>query len=75
MITLYTWGTPNGRKPIIMLEELELAYRIEPVNINAHEQFKPEFLALSPNNKIPAMVDDAAEGGALSLFESGAILT
>jgi len=58
-----------------MLEELELDYRVEPVNITQHEQFKPDFLALSPNNKIPAMVDDEAEGGALSLFESGAILT
>jgi len=75
MITLYTWSTPNGRKPIIMLEELEVAYRVEPVNIKKHEQFKPEFLAISPNNKIPAMVDDGAEGGALPLFESGAILT
>jgi GST-like protein len=75
MITLYTWGTPNGRKPIIMLEELELPYRIEPVNIVEHEQFKPDFLAISPNNKIPAIVDDDAEGGQLALFESGAILT
>jgi len=75
MITLYTWGTPNGRKPIIMLEELAQPYRIAPVNISEGKQFSPDFLALSPNNKIPALVDDEAEGGELPLFESGAILT
>jgi GST-like protein len=73
MITLHTWTTPNGRKPVIMLEELGLPYRIVPVNIGKDEQFRPEFLAISPNNKIPAMVDD--EAGPLALFESGAILT
>src|SRR5262249_8035174 len=66
---------PNGRKPIIMLEELDIPYRGNPVNIHEGQQFKPEFLAISPNNKIPAMVDDGAKGGPLSLFESGAILT
>lgn len=75
MITLLTWSTPNGRKPIIMLEELEVPYQVVPVNIKEGEQFRPEFLGISPNNKIPAMVDDGAEGGSLSLFESGAILT
>lgn len=74
MITLYTWGTPNGRKPIIMLEELDIPYQVHPVDIKAGAQFKPEFLAISPNNKIPAMTDDGAKGGPLSLFESGAIL-
>lgn len=73
MITLHTWTTPNGRKPVIMLEELGLPYRIVPVNIGKDEQFRPEFLAISPNNKIPAMVDD--EAGPLALFESGAILS
>ncbi len=75
MITLYTWTTPNGRKPAIMLEELGIPYRVQAVNIGKDEQFAPAFLAISPNNKIPAIVDDEAEGGPLSLFESGAILT
>ena len=74
MIHLYTWGTPNGRKATIMLEELGVPYDIHPVNIAKDEQFKPEFLEISPNNKIPAIADDEADGGALSLFESGAIL-
>jgi GST-like protein len=74
MITLYTWTTPNGRKVSIMLEELGLAYAVKTVNIGKDEQFQPDFLAISPNNKIPAIVDDAAEGGPLALFESGAIL-
>ena len=74
MITLYTWTTPNGRKPIILLEELNIPYRIEAVNLQQNEQFKPEFLAISPNNKIPAMVDEDAGGGSLPLFESAAIL-
>jgi GSH-dependent disulfide-bond oxidoreductase len=74
MITLYTWTTPNGRKVSIMLEELGLAYRTEPVDIGKDEQFAPAFLEISPNNKIPAIVDDEAEGGPLSVFESGAIL-
>lgn len=74
MITLYTWTTPNGRKPTIMLEELEIPYTIKTVNIQKDEQFSPEFLAISPNNKIPAIVDDEAEGGPMPLFESAAIL-
>ena len=76
MIDLYYWGTPNGRKISIMLEELELAYKVIPVNIGRGDQFKPEFLAKSPNNRIPAIVDhEPADGGApLSVFESGAIL-
>ncbi len=74
MITLYTWTTPNGRKIPIALEELGLPYEVVPVNIGKDEQFKPEFLALAPNNKIPAIVDHDAEGGPLPIFESGAIL-
>ncbi len=75
MIDLYTWGTPNGRKASIMLEELGLPYAVHPVNIGRDEQFDPKFLAISPNNKIPAIVDSDGPGGPLSLFESGAILT
>jgi GSH-dependent disulfide-bond oxidoreductase len=75
MITLYTWSTPNGRKIPIMLEECGLPYTVVPVNIGKGEQFAPDFLKVSPNNKIPAIVDDEAEGGPLSVFESGAILT
>ncbi len=75
MITLYTWSTPNGRKIPIMLEECGLPYTVVPVNISKDEQFAPDFLKVSPNNKIPAIVDDEAEGGPLSVFESGAILT
>ena len=71
MIDLYTWTTPNGRKVSIMLEELDLPYRAIPVDINAREQFAPEFLKISPNNKIPAIVDHDA---GFSLMESGAIL-
>ncbi|WP_342119508.1 glutathione S-transferase family protein [Pseudoduganella sp. OTU4001] len=70
MYTVYTWATPNGRKPLILLEELGLPYEVEPINLREHEQFTPAFLAISPNNKIPAIRD-----GALTLFESGAILT
>jgi len=75
MITLYTWSTPNGRKIPIMLEECGLPYSVVPVNIGKDEQFAPDFLRVAPNNKIPAIVDDEAEGGTLSVFESGAILT
>ncbi len=75
MITLHTWSTPNGRKISIALEELGLPYEVAPINIGKDEQFDPAFLALSPNNKIPAIVDHDAEGGPLSIFESGAILT
>jgi GST-like protein len=74
MITLYTWSTPNGRKISIMLEELGWPYEVRPVNIGKDEQFAPDFLKVAPNNKIPALVDDEAEGGPLSIFESGAIL-
>ncbi|HEX6998260.1 MAG TPA: glutathione S-transferase N-terminal domain-containing protein [Gammaproteobacteria bacterium] len=71
MIDLYTWHTPNGRKVSIMLEEVGLPYRVIPVDITAGEQFRPEFLAISPNNKIPAIVDT---GTGISMMESGAIL-
>ena len=75
MIDLYSWPTPNGHKIHIMLEECGLPYRVHPVNISANEQFKPEFLAISPNNKIPAMVDsDGPDGKPMSVFESGAML-
>jgi GST-like protein len=75
MIEVYSWATPNGHKVHIMLEECGLAYRVIPVDIGAGDQFKPEFLAISPNNKIPAIVDpDGPEGQPISLFESGAIL-
>ncbi|HBK47525.1 MAG TPA: thiol:disulfide oxidoreductase [Xanthomonadaceae bacterium] len=76
MIDLYYWPTPNGHKVTLFLEEAGLDYRIHPVNIGAGDQFTPEFLAISPNNKMPAIVDrDPAGGGApLSVFESGAIL-
>jgi len=75
VIDLYTWSTPNGRKVSIMLEECALAYRVHPVNIGKGEQFTPEFLALNPNNRIPAIVDsEGPDGKPLPLFESGAIL-
>jgi len=75
MIDLYTWSTPNGRKVSIMLEECALAYRVYPINIGKGEQFAPEFLAINPNNRIPAIVDPGGpEGKPLKLFESGAIL-
>ena len=74
MIDLYTWTTPNGRKASIMLEEIGLPYRVNPVNIAKDEQFDPHFLAISPNNKIPAIVDHDAPGGPQKVFESGAIL-
>jgi GST-like protein len=74
MISLHTWATPNGRKASILLEELALPYEVVMVNIGRNEQFSPAFLAISPNNKIPAIVDHDAEGGPLAVFESGAIL-
>ncbi|AUT01113.1 thiol:disulfide oxidoreductase [Nostoc sp. CENA543] len=76
MIDLYYWTTPNGHKITIFLEEVGLPYNIIPVNIGAGDQFKPEFLAISPNNRIPAIVDNEPIGGdeAISVFESGAIL-
>jgi GSH-dependent disulfide-bond oxidoreductase len=75
MIDLYTWPTPNGHKIHIMLEETGLPYRVFPINIGAGEQFEPAFLKISPNNKMPAMVDTEGPGGKpLSMFESGAML-
>lgn len=76
MIELYYWTTPNGHKITIFLEETGLPYRVVPVNIGAGDQFKPEFLAVAPNNRIPAIIDtEPADGGPpVSLFESGAIL-
>jgi GST-like protein len=76
VIDVYYWGTPNGLKIKLFLEEAGLPYRIIPVDIGKGEQFRPEFLAVSPNNRIPAIVDpEPADGGApLSVFESGAIL-
>jgi len=75
MIEVYSWATPNGHKVHIMLEECGLPYRARPVDIGAGEQFDPAFLAISPNNKVPAIVDpDGPDGQSLSLFESGAIL-
>jgi GST-like protein len=75
MIDLYTWPTPNGHKIHIMLEECALTYEVHPIDIGAGDQFDPEFLKISPNNKMPALVDSEGPGGApISLFESGAIL-
>lgn len=76
MIDLYYWPTPNGHKITIFLEESAIPYRIVPVNIGRGEQFSPEFLEISPNNRIPAIVDHAPEdaGSPLAVFESGAIL-
>ena len=75
MIQLYTWATPNGKKVSIMLEELELPYEVHPINIANGDQLKPEYLAINPNNKIPAIIDSDGPGGKpLKLFESGAIL-
>lgn len=76
MIDLHYWTTPNGHKVTIFLEEAALPYTVFPVNIGQGDQFKPEFLAISPNNRIPAIVDHAPKGGgaSVSVFESGAIL-
>jgi GSH-dependent disulfide-bond oxidoreductase len=75
MIDLYTWTTPNGRKVSIMLEELGLPYRVHPIDIGKGAQFKPEYIAINPNSKIPAIVDDAGpDGSPLRMMESGAIL-
>ncbi|EKE23321.1 MAG: hypothetical protein ACD_6C00524G0002 [uncultured bacterium] len=75
MIDLYYWGTPNGHKISIALEEMGLEYQIIPINILENDQFQSDFLAISPNNKIPAIVDqDGPHGRAISIFESGAIL-
>ena len=75
MIEVYSWPTPKAHKVHIMLEECGLAYRAHPVDIGAGDQFRPEFLAISPNNKIPAITDpEGPDGQPISLFESGAIL-
>jgi GSH-dependent disulfide-bond oxidoreductase len=75
MIEVYSWATPNGHKVHIMLEECGLPYRVHPVDIGAGQQFEPHFLAISPNNKIPAIEDsEGPDGKPMSLFESGAIL-
>ena len=75
MIDVYSWATPNGHKVHIMLEECGLEYRVHPINIGAGDQFGDDFLKISPNNKIPAIVDsDGPDGAPISLFESGAIL-
>jgi GST-like protein len=77
MIDLYYWPTPNGHKITMFLEEAGLPYKIHPVNIGSGDQFKPEFLAIAPNNRMPAIVDHAPKDGGkpISIFESGAILT
>jgi GST-like protein len=75
MIDLYTWPTPNGHKIHIMLEETGMPYNVIPIDIGAGDQFKPDFLKISPNNKMPAMVDpEGPDGNPISVFESGAIL-
>ncbi len=75
MIELYTWPTPNGHKIHIMLEECKLPYRVHAINIGTGDQFQPEFLNISPNNKIPALVDPhGPDGQPISIFESGAML-
>lgn len=74
-IEFYTWNTPNGRKISVALEEMGLPYNVHPVNIGKNEQFAPDFLKISPNNRIPAIVDTDGPGGQpISVFESGAIL-
>ena len=75
MIELYAWGTPNGRKVSVMLEECGLPYNVHKINIGRDDQFAPDYLKLNPNGKIPAIVDtDGPEGAPISLMESGAIL-
>ena len=75
MIELHTWNTPNGRKISVALEEMGLPYSVHPVDISKDEQFKPAFLEISPNNRIPAIIDPDGPGGSpISIFESGAIL-
>ncbi len=75
MIQFYTWKTPNGRKVAIMLEETGLPYQVHAVDLTADEQFEPGFLSISPNNKIPAIVDEEAGREGQPLFESGAVLS
>ena len=75
MIELYTWSTPNGRKASVMLEEIGLPYNVHRIDISKNDQFTPEFIAINPNSKIPAIVDSEGPGGKqISVFESGAIL-
>ena len=75
MIELYTWGTPNGRKVSIMLEETGLHYTVHRVDLSKREQYAPEYVAINPNSKIPAIIDSDGPGGQpITLFESGAIL-
>ena len=74
MIELYFWTTPNGYKPLLFLEEASIEYALRPVNISKGEQFEPEFLKISPNNRIPAIVDYDGPGETVAVFESGAIL-
>lgn len=74
MIDLHAWPTPNAHKVSIMLEEIDADYRVIPVNIGAGDQFAPDFLKISPNNRMPAIVDHDVPGGPLAIFESGAIL-
>jgi GSH-dependent disulfide-bond oxidoreductase len=75
MIQFYTWDTPNGKKVSIMLEEIGVPYEVHPVNLKQNDQMKPEYLAINPNNKIPAIIDTDGPGGKpFTLFESGAIL-
>jgi GST-like protein len=75
VIDLYTWSTPNGRKVSIMLEETALPYKVHAINIGQNNQFKPEFIKLNPNSKIPAIVDsDGPDGEPMAMMESGAIL-
>ena len=75
MIQLYTWGTPNGKKVSVMLEEVGLPYEVHPISLQKGDQFTPEYLAINPNNKIPSIMDTDGPGGQpLTLFESGAIL-
>jgi GST-like protein len=75
MIQLYTWGTPNGKKVSIMVEEVGIPYEVHAINLQQGDQHKPEYLAINPNNKIPAIIDtEGPAGKPLTLFESGAIL-
>ena len=75
MIDLYTWTTPNGRKVSIMLEELALPYRVHPINIGQGEQYKPDYVKINPNSKIPSIVDpEGPDGRPVTMMESGAIL-
>jgi GST-like protein len=75
MIDLYTWTTPNGRKVSIMLEEVGVPYRVHPINIGKDDQFKPDYIKINPNSKIPSIVDpDGPDGKPIAMMESGAIL-